>query len=409
MASILVVDDEVEILNALQRVFRGAPYNVIYTTQGQDAIRIMETQDISVLLCDQNLKDINGHCVLQKSFDIDPTIVRIIMTGASNLTFLDKAINEGKIDHFLQKPCDNSELLQLIQESIKSNLLKKKQNELTGIIDYTKIGLFVLDHHLRVVSANQAFESITGLCAESIKNQSIIHKSGLSEKKWDDFLYLTGQWHHDVWVNKTQTVYNHLSICTIPSPKENQGAFFMCLIADFSERSISHKETIEAGHDPLTGLANRSLLHDRIQALFSKRKRNSEEFAAIFIDLDLFKEVNDCHGHSAGDTILKVTAERLKNCLRAVDMVCRYGGDEFIILISGCNDVKNLAYICKKIIDSLGQEIYLMEQKLSVCIGASIGGIITNKHIQSENDLIEKIDHRMYQAKATGGNKYNIS
>ena len=87
-----------------------------------------------------------------------------------------------------------------------------------------------------------------------------------------------------------------------------------------------------AHHDPLTGLANRVLLRDRIENALARQRRHGESFALMLIDLDRFKAVNDTLGHAAGDQLLQPVAQRLRSCVREIDTVARLGGDEFAIL-----------------------------------------------------------------------------
>ncbi|MBL4795122.1 MAG: response regulator, partial [Pseudomonadales bacterium] len=124
---ILIVDDEMNILRSLRRLLRHTGYTLIFTNVGQEALDILNTEDIAVLLCDQNLPDIGGDKIIKESFARNSDTVRLIMTGATNFEFLENAINEGKIEHFIQKPWDKTKLLDTIYSSVAQYQKKKQQ------------------------------------------------------------------------------------------------------------------------------------------------------------------------------------------------------------------------------------------------------------------------------------------
>jgi diguanylate cyclase (GGDEF)-like protein len=115
-------------------------------------------------------------------------------------------------------------------------------------------------------------------------------------------------------------------------------------MTDITERKESEERiALLARTDSLTGLANRATFHDCLKNAFAAARHGASRFAVLYIDLDRFKEVNDTLGHSAGDLLLKSTAERLKATCRESDCVARLGGDEFAILQTGISDVSDAA------------------------------------------------------------------
>ena len=118
-------------------------------------------------------------------------------------------------------------------------------------------------------------------------------------------------------------------------------------LADLHEREIERARYF-AYHDELTGLPNRSLLLDRLNQVLAGAKRHDRQFALLFLDLDRFKEVNDRLGHSAGDKLLRRVAERLLSCVRGGDTACRYGGDEFVLLLPEVDSENGAAGCCRE-------------------------------------------------------------
>lgn len=152
-----------------------------------------------------------------------------------------------------------------------------------------------------------------------------------------------------------------------------------------------------AHHDPLTGLINRHLFPDRLAQAMILSQRHRKKIALFYVDLDKFKQINDAHGHLAGDAVLKEVASRLRGLLRDSDTVARMGGDEFVVIlhdISGKTAVQNVA---KKITDTLSKPILFHDTQFSVM--ASVGISIYPDDDKQIDALIQKADKAMYQAK----------
>jgi diguanylate cyclase (GGDEF)-like protein/PAS domain S-box-containing protein len=162
-----------------------------------------------------------------------------------------------------------------------------------------------------------------------------------------------------------------------------------------------------AFYDPLTGLPNRRLLHDRLQHVLSSTGRHHFNGAVMFIDLDDFKSLNDTKGHSFGDLLLIEVATRLKSCVREGDTVSRLGGDEFVIVLEDLNEdlvqaTSQAEAICNKILTSINQSFALngFEYQCSTSIGISM---FRDQEI-TEEELLKHADTAMYQAKNAGRN-----
>lgn len=152
-------------------------------------------------------------------------------------------------------------------------------------------------------------------------------------------------------------------------------------------------------HDPLTGLANRALLDDRLEQTLFGIERSKQRCTLMMIDLDKFKHINDTHGHQAGDVVLREVAARLRKALRRTDTVARFGGDEFFAILPG-TDAEVATGIARKLVDELRRPIALAGQTLTV--GASVGLVVAPDHGRSLAELLGKADKAMYEAKSTG-------
>ncbi len=174
-------------------------------------------------------------------------------------------------------------------------------------------------------------------------------------------------------------------------------------------KESEHAAQLLAQHDPLTSLPNRRLLQDRLTQALARSRRADETMAVLMIDLDAFKNVNDSHGHKAGDEVLRVSAERLKTCLRSADTVARYGGDEFVAVVSALARPGDIAMVAAKIVEAARQPIpavWTVPNAPDVRIGCSIGISMFPRDGDDPETLIRLADTAMYKAKQAGGGRF---
>ena len=157
-----------------------------------------------------------------------------------------------------------------------------------------------------------------------------------------------------------------------------------------------------AFEDALTGLANRALLHDRIEQAIATARRNASTFAVLLIDLDRFKPINDIHGHATGDLVLRETARRFQAATRAVDTVARFGGDEFVVLLGGGGGRDEARLVVERIVQDFTAPLAVRGLRL----GVSVGIAIYPDDGSDADQLLARADGAMYDAKNRGGNRY---
>lgn len=174
------------------------------------------------------------------------------------------------------------------------------------------------------------------------------------------------------------------------------------------EASILEKqEQLEevAYHDSLTHLANRHQLLERLTQEMAACNRHDERLLVCFLDLDGFKEVNDTHGHDAGDDVLRAVAQRLKENVRENDTVARLGGDEFVLVLTRMNDPAHCEQALQRILQVVGEPI-VIGGSLTVQVSASMGVTIFPADDSAPGILLEHADRAMYSAKYSGKNKW---
>jgi diguanylate cyclase len=172
------------------------------------------------------------------------------------------------------------------------------------------------------------------------------------------------------------------------------------LAAAFEQEEGSRNAAL---HDQLTGLSNRVLFYDRLDHGIAQATRHGWLLAVMFVDLNEFKSINDTHGHQAGDAVLKSVAHHLTHTMRHEDTVSRYGGDEFLCLITPLHEHKHITMIAAKILAAIQTpcEVSGREGLIKLWLGGSIGISVFPKDGASAAELIRRADDAMYVAKAS--------
>lgn len=162
----------------------------------------------------------------------------------------------------------------------------------------------------------------------------------------------------------------------------------------------------QALHDPLTGLPNRALFLDRVRVALDRSRRADGPVVVLFLDVDGFKEINDTLGHSAGDLVLTVLADRFSGLLRPMDTVARFGGDEFTFLFEGIDSEHEAALVAQRISRSAGLPVTLGEEERAISV--SIGVTMVTDPETAIDEVIRRADTAMYRAKESGGDRVEV-
>ena len=277
----------------------------------------------------------------------------------------------------------------------------------------TQEGLMVTDANGVILRVNKAFTDSTGYTANEAVGQtprllkSDRHDQDFYRRMWQSIIQ-TGAWQGEIWDRRKDGDVYPLWLTISAVRQENGivsnyvGSFF-----DISERKVAEEKIKNlAFYDPLTNLANRRLLQDRLKLALSSRGRSGKEGALLFIDLDNFKNLNDSLGHDIGDKLLEMVAARLTAVVREGDSVARLGGDEFVIMLEDLSEhaleaAEQTEAIGHKVLTALNEPYQIGSHlhRSTASIGATLFGIN-----QSSDELLKQADIAMYQAKKAGRN-----
>jgi len=174
-----------------------------------------------------------------------------------------------------------------------------------------------------------------------------------------------------------------------------------CVAYAIYRKQREEEIALMATRDPLTGLANRILFHDRLEGASRRSHREQNPVALLYLDIDGFKRVNDSHGHAMGDMLLQAISGRLKTRVRQTDTVARLGGDEFAILLEKARDGGIAQRLAQELHTTLVQPYEL--EGVTLTVGASIGVTLFPEDAPTIEEALELADSRMYRAKRAGG------
>ena len=276
-------------------------------------------------------------------------------------------------------------------------------------------GMMITDTSGVIERVNSALTAMTGYsAAEAVGRNARLPQSGRHGSTFYaamfDSVKRNGTWQGEVWNRRKdgELYAEWLTITAVPGDTPTKSRY-VGTMHDISRRKAREEEIEKlAFHDPLTGLPNRRLMKDRLQQAMAVSARAQREGALMFIDLDHFKVINDTLGHDKGDQLLRQVAQRLSGCVRECDTVARPGDDEFVVMLAAdLSDEPEAAaaqakLVGEKILAALNQPFHISGQEYRS--GASIGITLFSDHEVTLDDLLQRADQAMYEAKAAGRN-----
>jgi diguanylate cyclase (GGDEF)-like protein/PAS domain S-box-containing protein len=286
---------------------------------------------------------------------------------------------------------------------------KKAEDELRlahTVFETSSEGMLVTDAENRIIMVNPAFTAITGYHREQAlgRDPSFLQSERQDEEFYQhmwEILLRNNSWQGEIWNRRRngEEYPQWLSIAVIRKPNKKI-SHYVALFSDISDRKQAEEILRhQAMHDPLTRLPNRVMFDERLRSSLSRAKRLQRRVALLYLDLDNFKTINDSLGHLAGDRVLQMVADRLRECLRLEDVVARIGGDEFSAILDDVESVEDAIATAERIIASLaGVECSTEGERIQTSIGIAL----YPDHGTDTETLLQHADNAMYTAKRLG-------
>lgn len=283
---------------------------------------------------------------------------------------------------------------------------ERRQQQLLDIIEASPDFIATLDTAGNSLYYNPAARKMLGINQEESTGDKVTQRWITDKIKTVGIptAIENGHWKGETTICKEDGAKIPVSQMIVAHKSENGDVEFLSTIAhDITERKELEKVVhYQAHYDPLTNLPNRRSLHNKLSKLIENQTKH--KVAVLFMDLDNFKEINDSLGHEIGDKLLKMTADRLKIDVKEVDFVCRYGGDEFILMLENIQSNIEVEERAKRIIEAFQEPFQFAG--ISWKISGSIGISIFPDDGADLAALIQKADNAMYQIKRTGKNNF---
>lgn len=296
------------------------------------------------------------------------------------------------------------------------HLVEDRTRRLAGILRAAAEAIISTDANGTITQFNQGAERIFGYAAHEVRGKPL--DILLPERYREAHRHHVSRFAHSAVAARSMA--NRPVICGLRKdgsefPAEaslsrlvvDGEVILTAMVIDITNRKQAEEEVLrQATHDPLTGLANRTLFADRLEQTVEHARRTGQNFAVLFVDLDGFKEVNDSLGHHTGDLLLKEVSRRLTECVRESDSVARMGGDEFTLIVHDTASAGDVRTVCEKLCSALSEPFAVDGQ--TTAISCSIGATLFPNDAGDAEQLINHADAAMYSAKRAGKNAYRF-
>ncbi|UXD87691.1 EAL domain-containing protein [Thalassolituus hydrocarboniclasticus] len=291
-------------------------------------------------------------------------------------------------------------------------LADEQLRQANAVFNSTSEGILITDAQRRVLNVNPAFSQITGYTQADVQGKNpdeFLHARRHSDQFYPRLINdAQGYWSGEIACQRKNgeffQAWEH--VCTVLSD-DGQLQNFVITFSDISElRRVEKNLATLAYMDALTGVGNRVRLEQVVSDALADGIEAPGSVGILYLDLDGFKLINDTLGHSEGDLLLRVMADRFKQTVRDEDTVVRIGGDEFVIVITNAEQEDDLKVVAEKLLQAVQQPVSLSREKVEV--SASIGIVLSRPSVQEYEELLKAADTALFEAKRQGKNRYCI-
>ncbi len=388
-ASILIVDDTPKNIQLLGTVLKETGYRVIVATNGNSALNILEKTKPDLILLDVMMPELSGFDTIKKIKENEniKNIPVIFLTAKAEPDDVLEGFKLGAVD-YITKPFHASELLARVKTHLE---LKINKDLIQNLLDFQK-GLVLMIDENRILYANKSFLNYVGspnLLQFTRDYQSYSEYFDIIEENLEDQeLKLKPK---DKFLKK-EIFLAHKSL--LPGK-----SLFILNLTDVTDYEIE-KTTLEqkASYDELTKVYNRTKFIDIFNEIYKSITQEEKPLSLIIFDIDHFKKINDNFGHNIGDKVLVEISSCLKGLIRNSDILCRWGGEEFLILLK--SSIEDSFRIAEKIRTFIESKEFIQNHKITISLG------VTSLEKNDNLDLfINRADQALYKAKNSGRNQ----
>ncbi|WP_108397326.1 PleD family two-component system response regulator [Devosia submarina] len=448
-ARVLIVDDIPTNVRLLEARLTAEYFEVVTATSGQQALDICASSDIDIVLLDVMMPEMDGFevCKRLKSSPKTHHLPVLMITALDQPSDRVRGLEVGA-DDFLTKPVDDVQLLARVKSLVRLKALtdELRARAMTGQQIAVEDAIRAMDMistsggSILVIDTDQRH-------AERMKNYlSPEHRVDILTQPADAVFQVTGEHYELAIVVMALADFDPLRVCSQIRTVEHTRTLPIILVSDdadkprvvraldlgvndFITRPVErnelaarvrtqirrHRYALElrqsvnntmamAVTDDMTGLYNRRYFDRHLGVMLGKAQSQDRDMALMILDIDHFKSVNDNYGHDIGDAVLKEFAARLKRNIRGVDLACRFGGEEFVVLMPD-TDYRQAEAIAERVRQSISERQFDIGAQRQLAVTVSAGVTLNEAQSDTPESLIKRADVALYRAKREGRNR----
>ncbi|HKU39214.1 MAG TPA: diguanylate cyclase [Polyangiales bacterium] len=428
---LLFVDDDPALGPLFRRTVKQFNYDADIARCGSEALDLARKNSYPIVVTDLMMPDTDGLTLMEQISEIDPQTTFVLITATHDLRLRGNTAIDSQIASVLVKPWDAEQLATTLRRALE---LHERRRSSSPAQPGTSVSLMPTDILLVEDNAGDAYlvqahlrklpgahvhhvtrlRDAVALLHEQPFDTIVTDLSLPDARGLDAVLRLQEAAPNATVVALTALDDEALSLQVVECGaqdylvKERVDAAMLarCLRHARERKRCAQRLTELARKDSLTGLANRSGFHDRINLAAARARRLERRFAVMFLDLDCFKEINDQFGHDVGDTVLQVIGTRLAGVVRQYDVVARLGGDEFAVLLDDLSDTGEIQALAERIAGVFVEPIIVGD--MTHVLTASMGIAAFPDAGDTAAELLRCADQAMYVAKRRGRNRFHV-